>query len=414
MHTFRHAHLTLSVLFAATLAACGGGDTDVPSTAGPSSSIKVTGLAATGAALAGATVTAKCTAGADTTGTTAADGSYALTLGAAQVAPCLLKVVGGNPSVTLYSFAAGAGRVNITPWTDLIVARAAGASPATAFAAFDLAKGNAIAAALAAAKTYVAAEAVAVAGAAPVADALTGVFAIGDADDKLLDTLAAALKAAGKAQSDLDTAASTGASLKAALTVAGPSSGAIGSGAYAQVTAKDSATFLALLPKACAVVTALADGSKTYSKCKQDSSSFAVNLTAAMWFGGLPHPANGGIVSGPDTAAAKVYLVNGLTDVTVGNSCKVAIAEPFIPIVLVEVRGTDWATVAGKPFSFNGSVDDTVSVDKDGLVFEYTMTNSANYKLEMHPNLTLFDPKTSGSEGVVGSPGNASYFICQS
>ena len=106
--------------------------------------------------------------------------------------------------------------------------------------------------------------------------------------------------------------------------------------------------------------------------------------------------------------------MNALTDVAVGNSCKVAIAEPFIPIVLVEVRGADWATVAGKRFSFNGSSDDTVSVDKDGLVFEYTMTNSDNYKLEMHPNVTLFDPKTSGSEGVVGSPGNASYFICQS
>lgn len=288
MHTSHRADLTLSMLFAATLAACGGGDSDVPTAAGPAVTVKLTGLAATGAALAGATVTAKCTAGADTTVTTAADGSFKLTLGAAQVAPCLLRVVGGNPSVTLYSHAAGAGRVNITPWTDLIVARAASSSPAAAFAAFDLAKGKAIAAALAAAKAYVAAEAVTVAGAARVADALTGVFAVGDADDKLLDTLGAALKAADKSQGDLDTAASTGASLKAVLTVAGPSSGAIGSGAYAQVTAKDSATFLALLPKACAVVTALSDGAKTYSKCKQDSTSPAVNLTAAMWYGGLP------------------------------------------------------------------------------------------------------------------------------
>ena len=414
-----HAKLTLSpllpLMFAATLAACGGGDSDVPAAAGTGpTSVKLTGLAATGAALAGATVTAKCTAGADTAGTTAADGSFTLTLGAAQVAPCLLKVVGGSPSVTLYSYAAGAGRVNITPWTDLIVARAAASSPAAAFAAFDLAKGNAITAALAAAKAYVVTEAVAIAGAAPAADVLTGLFAVGDADDKLLDTLGAALKAAGKAQGDLDTAASSGASLKAVLSTAAPSSGAIGSGAYAQVTAKDSADFLALLPKACAVVSTLANGAKTYSKCKQDSSSVAVNLTAAMWYGGLPHPANSATVSGPNTAGAKVFVVNALTDVAVGNTCKVAIAEPFIPIVEVEVRAAIWATVSGKPFNFNGTVDDTVSVDKDGLVFEYTMTNSASYKIEMHPNLTLFDPKTTGSEGVVGSPGNASYFICQS
>ncbi len=410
----------ISVLSFAILAGCGGGGDDAASApgapAGPAA-ITLTGLAATGAPLAGAAVTARCSGGADIAGTTAADGSFTLALGAGQLAPCIVRLSSAAPALTLYSYAAVAGRVNITSLTDLIVARAGAGNPANVFAAFNAAQAAAINAALAAAKTYVSAEMTAVAGAAPALDPLTGVFAVGDADDKLLDKLGATLRNAGKTLDDLVTAAAAGASLANALGAggAGGAGSPIGSGLYAGITPAANAAFLALLQKACAV--SLAGGGGTqYSKCKQDSSAPAVNLTAAMWSGGLPHAAGAAVVSGPDTAASKVYLVNAINGVAVGDACRVAIAEPFIPIVSVEVRGAAWSGLGALSFNFNGSEQDTISVDRYGIVSEYTMTSAnGTLQIEMHPNLHLFDPKTSGSEGVVGTITSGSftgYFIC--
>ena len=149
----------ISVLSFAILAGCGGGGDDAASTPGAppgAAAITLTGLAATGAPLAGATVTARCSGGADIAGTTAADGSFTLTLVAGQLAPCMVKIVSAAPALTLYSYAAAAGRVNITPLTDLIVARAAAANPAVAFSTFNAAQAATINAALVAAKSYVA------------------------------------------------------------------------------------------------------------------------------------------------------------------------------------------------------------------------------------------------------------------
>ena len=215
-------HPLLALFAAAALAGCGGGGDDAASAApapGPvvPAALTLTGLAATGAPLAGAAVTAKCSGGADISGTTAADGSFTLALGAGQLAPCIVKVSSAAPALTLYGYAAAAGRVNITPLTDLIVARAFAGSPAAAFGGFNASEAAAISAALAGAKNYVASELAAVAGGAPLLDPLTGAFVVGDADDKLLDRLAAAIKAGGKTLDDLLSAASTGASLKNAL-----------------------------------------------------------------------------------------------------------------------------------------------------------------------------------------------------
>ena len=413
----------ISVLSFAILAGCGGGGDDAASTPGAppgAAAITLTGLAATGAPLAGATVTARCSGGADIAGTTAADGSFTLALVAGQLAPCIVKVVSAAPALTLYSYAAATGRVNITPLTDLIVARAAAANPAVAFSTFNAAQAATINAALVAAKSYVAVEMTAVAGGASALDPLTGAFAVGDADDKLLDKLGVTLRDAGKTLDDLVTAAAAGASLANALAAggaggAGGAASPIGSGLYAAVTPAANAAFLALLPKACAVSRASSDVT-VYSKCKQDSSAPAVNLTAAMWSGGLPHAAGAAIVSGPETAASKVYLVNAINGVAVGDACRVTIAEPFIPILSVELRGAAWAGLGAQTFNFNGGAGDTITVDRYGIVSEYTMT-SANgaLQVEMHPNLQLFDPKTSGSEGVVGTLSGGSftgYFIC--
>ncbi len=215
-------HSLLALFAAAALAGCGGGGDEAASAAAAPApvvpaALTLTGLAATGAPLAGAAVTAKCGGGADITGTTAADGSFTLTLAAGQLAPCIVKVSSVAPALTLYSYAAAAGRVNITPLTDLIVARAFAGSPAAAFGGFNASEAVAINAALAGAKSYVASELAAVAGGAPLLDPLSGAFVVGDADDKLLDRLAAAIKAGGKTLDDLLSAASAGASLKNAL-----------------------------------------------------------------------------------------------------------------------------------------------------------------------------------------------------
>lgn len=201
------------------LAGCGGGNSGASTNA---AAPMLQGLAATGAALANAAVTAKCATGAPMVGTTAADGSFTLTLNAGQTTPCMLQVVGGSPSVTLHGFAVDAGRVNITPLTDLVVTKALGTSPTIAFGSYDAAKGNVIRAGLDAAKSYVNTQVTAITGQSTLLDLLVGVFKVGDADDKILDSLAAATAAAGKTLADLRVGAAQGAALKPIIQIAPP------------------------------------------------------------------------------------------------------------------------------------------------------------------------------------------------
>ena len=206
----RQIRFKLAALSAAAMvAACGGGDSAPP----PNPTI--TGLAATGAAMANANLTAKCLSGAAVTGKTAADGSFSLELSGGQTAPCLVQATNGT--LTLLGLATDAGRINITPLSDLVISRALGSDSAAAFANFDATKVTAIKAGLDAAKAYVKAEIIALAGSAPSGDPLTGVFKIGDADDKVLDNLAAKLLATGKKIDDLRLGATSGVSLAAAL-----------------------------------------------------------------------------------------------------------------------------------------------------------------------------------------------------
>jgi len=200
---------------ALTLAACGGsgdgGSTKLP----PNPTI--TGLAATGGALANAAVTAKCASGPSVSGNTGADGSFSLELAAGQTVPCLLQAIKGK--VTLHGFAAVAGHINVTPLTDLVISRALGSDAVSVFAGFDASKGAAIAAGLVAAKAYVKTEVTAITGGTQSGDPLTGVFKVGDADDKVLDKLKAALDKAGRNLDDLRLASASGGSLAAAMTV---------------------------------------------------------------------------------------------------------------------------------------------------------------------------------------------------
>ena len=179
----------LAALGAASfLVACGGGSDSSFVTGSVTGSI--TGLAAVGAAMGDAALTARCVGGNPITGTTKADGSFALEIRSTHTTPCMVQVTKG--STTLYSFANASGRINITPLTDMVVSRALGSDPASVFASFDAAKASAMRAALDAAKAYVKTLVIGQIGSAPASDPISGVFAIGDADDKLLDALGVA------------------------------------------------------------------------------------------------------------------------------------------------------------------------------------------------------------------------------
>ncbi len=120
------------------LAGCGGssGGITSASTAPAAAPITLSGTAAGGAAIAGGAVNAKCATGSGTA-TTAADGSYTLTV--TGIAPCMLQVTDPTNAAKVYYSAvpAGATTANITPLTSLVVANAIGADPATAYTSFS-------------------------------------------------------------------------------------------------------------------------------------------------------------------------------------------------------------------------------------------------------------------------------------
>lgn len=128
------------------LAACGGGGGGgSPSPA----ALELSGTAATGAALAGATVDVKCAAGTGTA-VTSSSGAYTVSITSGAL-PCMVRVSGTTPggvAVTLHS-AVEAGTAdgrntravaNVTPVTEIIVARVGAQLPSEAFDNFDPAK----------------------------------------------------------------------------------------------------------------------------------------------------------------------------------------------------------------------------------------------------------------------------------
>jgi hypothetical protein len=116
----------LAVLCAAAwlLSACGGGDDPAPVASDPPA--RITGVAAVGAPIAGATVTAVNARGQTVTAVTGSDGRFALDIG--DAAPFALQVTDAAGQ-TWSSFAAAAGRANLTPLTTLAMADAWGYRP---------------------------------------------------------------------------------------------------------------------------------------------------------------------------------------------------------------------------------------------------------------------------------------------
>ena len=128
----------LALVATAALTACGGGGSDATVTPPTASSVTIAGTAAKGVALAGATVSVKCAAGTGTA-TTGVDGKYTVTIGGANL-PCALKVA-GTDGTTFHSLLAGTGTsgsftANLSPLTELLVAKAASATPATFYTNF--------------------------------------------------------------------------------------------------------------------------------------------------------------------------------------------------------------------------------------------------------------------------------------
>ncbi len=207
MRPNRFTSRRLAAIFVPTaiaLAACGGSD-DPPAAAGPvSSTLTLTGTAATGAAIVGGTVVAKCATG-NGSAATVADGSYTLGIEGGAL-PCSLRVTSADGATVLHSAATGSGssaRANITPATELAMAQLYGRSPADAHAAFD-----------AAALTQAALDNAASAATAPLAAAgivisgnpVSGLLAIGDANDQALDQLKANLESSGTTLADVTNA----------------------------------------------------------------------------------------------------------------------------------------------------------------------------------------------------------------
>lgn len=298
------------LLAAALLAACGGDD-------GPRlPPITIDGLAATGAAVANKVVTIKCAAGDTATATTDSGGVFRFEL-VDRGMPCMLEVDAGGTMGKLHGFTNTAGRVNVTPLSSLVVARALGASPATAFTNISPAALNSANTNLATATTAVAGDANRLMGWTFSVNPMTGVFAIGDDDDRALDALGASLASASSTLSTLTNAAAAGTSLTAAL----PAEEARGQNAKTfTVNAADfSATTFAALPVAAGdgvdVTTTQRIAGRLASYDNNPTSPFAAYRVEvpANWNGELVMYAHGyageGATLAGNSAAIRRHLV---------------------------------------------------------------------------------------------------------
>jgi hypothetical protein len=212
LDSFERKHLIAVCTLA--LAACGGGGGSSGPSPAPAPSLTLSGVAAVGAALANAPVRAKCGSGTGSA-VTAADGSFTIKIVGGAL-PCVLEAAPAG-SGKLHSVIDGASsgnadvnvNCNVTPLTELVVAKAAGGAPADLFANFDAAAQAKVGtAALDAAVASVAAALQGVIdlnGVDPIKDTLV----VGNALDQKLDTLQLVLSAAQTTLSELAAAVAT-------------------------------------------------------------------------------------------------------------------------------------------------------------------------------------------------------------
>ena len=204
-HLFQLASSAVIVL----MTACGGGGGS--STGVLTTGLTLNGYAATGAAISGGTIDVKCKTGTGTS-TSNSDGSYTVTI-SAGAQPCILRAIDPVSKLDLYSIVeAGGTTANITPVTSLVVANTLGNTPSTSYTGFDsTAHGKITATSIATAVARVQAATAAIGTDADMTgvDVMKGAIkpatgsSAGDATDKKIDALMAALIAADKKISDL-------------------------------------------------------------------------------------------------------------------------------------------------------------------------------------------------------------------
>lgn len=204
------------------LVACGGGSDGGDSAAEPVVPVRVSGVVARGAALVEAKVTARCMSGPAVSAISGSSGAYAMEVGA-DALPCVLEAVSVDGVWRLHSVvpapeAAAPGATvssrtaHITPLTELLVAQLAGVSPSSFMAR---ASGRALGATITSTNI---AQSHAIVGSvlrllgvdpAPITDVLAQPLVAasavqrGNAHDKVLDALVAAMEGAGAKMSDL-------------------------------------------------------------------------------------------------------------------------------------------------------------------------------------------------------------------
>lgn len=213
--------LAAAMASAGLLAACGGSSggsaAPAPAPVVPTTPVAVTlsGVVAKGAALPGATVTAKCATGTGTA-TTTSTGAYTLTITDGAL-PCVLEATASDASLVLHSVATGSAdsaTANITTLTELLVAQLSGQNPADYMASLDT---SALAAAVTTSAVTTAQTAVvstltaAGVDASSIGNLVTGTLAAGTGAgyDGVLDSLQAAITAAGTTLAELTTTVAT-------------------------------------------------------------------------------------------------------------------------------------------------------------------------------------------------------------
>lgn len=111
----------------AAIAACGGSDS--PSNPNPNPNpnptptVNITGVAARGAPLGEANIAIRCGNSHQQVSATSVTGTFAFAV-PEDAPPCIIRVFGGNPFITMFGLATAAGNTNVTPLTTLVTARA--------------------------------------------------------------------------------------------------------------------------------------------------------------------------------------------------------------------------------------------------------------------------------------------------
>ncbi len=195
------------------LAACGGGGSDTPPPPPTATALKLSGTAAVGAPMAGASVTVSCASGSALV-TADAKGVYTVSITDGAL-PCVLTAKSADGLIELHSVAAGTGHAdttsNITPLSELLLAKLAGTDPKTYVASFT--SSTAISTADVGAAQTALLQTLTAAGldVSAVTDIVGGTLSAGTGTgyDGALDKLQTAISTAGTTLGELTTAVST-------------------------------------------------------------------------------------------------------------------------------------------------------------------------------------------------------------